>query len=194
MLTTFTQIQDFLELKKATAAEYPTLTVLMAAMQQTFESYCSRQFDLKERTETFRVSDPDGETQFWLKGSPISSITSVNVTDSSGTITSLTEGTGYFLYSNRIEFLAEASKGSKVVIVYVGGLIDQTDETSFLETIPADLNLAAIQQISFQYQNRAKLAATSVSLDTNSIKIPALNLLSYTTDILDRYKSYGTGF
>ena len=193
-LATFDQIHDFLELKKSMSEDYPTLTILLSTLQTVFEKYCSREFDLKERTKIFKVSDPDGETSFWLKGTPIVSVTSITVTDTEGDDTLLDLNDDYYSYDERVEFLSAAVRGSTVTIVYVGGLVNQTDDTSFLNTIPTDLNLAMIQQVSYQYQNRSRLAATSVSLDTNSTKTPGLILLPYTTQVLDDYKNWGTGF
>lgn len=184
-LAKFEQIKDFLELKKAAATDYPTLNILLKAMQSTFETFCSREFDLKERTAVFRVLDEDGEDFFWLKGTPIESVASVTV---NGTEVGFTFGEA------DIKLEAAALRHSKVEVTYTGGLIDQTDDTSFLATIPADLNLAAIRQISFEYQNRAKLAATDIRIDTSSAKIPSLELLKYTMNTLNAYKNLGSGF
>lgn len=193
-LAKFEQIKDFLELKKDLITDYPTLSVLLPAMQKTFESFCNREFDLKERTRTFRITDEDGEYSFWLEGTPIVSITSVQLTDTSNTVTSLELNDDYFFGDQNVQLLANAPKGSIVVIVYEGGLIDQTDESTFLATIPPDLNLACIRQVSFEYQNRSKLAATDIGIENNSLKIPELTLLKYTKETLNNYKNIGTGF
>jgi len=188
-LATFDQIKSFLELKKAAITDYPALSIILPLLQGTFEKHCSREFDLKERTKTFRVSDDDGETSFWLEGTPIVSVASVTVDGEPLTLTD-----DYLIFDERIELVSGAVKGSTVIIVYTGGLVDQTDDSSLVATIPADLNLAMIQQASYQYQNRSKLAATSVTLDTNSTKTPGLVLLPYTIQTLDNYRNWGTGF
>lgn len=193
-LATFAQIKDFLELKKADITDYPTLGVLLPAMQKTFEKFCVREFDIKERTRTFRITDEDGESSFWLEGTPIISITSIVATDTSNVDTTLELNDDYYFDGQHVQLLAALPEGSIIVIVYEGGLIDQTDETSFLATIPADLNLACIRQVSFEFQNRSKLAATDISLDQNSVKIPELTLLKYSVLTLNGYKNIGTGF
>lgn len=184
-LATFAQLADYLDLKKSTIADYPTLGVLTNAMQSIFETYTSRQFDLVERVVVFRVLDEDGEDFFWLKGTPIESVSAVLVDGEPVTFT---------FGEADIKLETAALRHSKVEVTYLGGLIDITDDTTFLATIPPDLNLAAIRQICFEYQNRARLAATTVSLDTNSVKLPSLNLLDYTRLTLDAYKNVGSGF
>ncbi len=184
-LATFDQVKAFLELKKAAVTDYPSLEVLMDSMQATFETYTSRKFDLEERTATFRVSDPDGEEEFWLEGTPIESVSTVTVNG---------EDASYLLLNESVKLDTTTAQGDVVEIVYTGGLVDQTDEGTLVATIPKDLNMAAIRQISFEYQNRDKIAVTSMALDGNVTAIPTLKLLTYTTNILNGYKNWGTGF
>lgn len=181
-LATFNQIKNFLELKKSTLDDYPHLSVMLPLLQGTFEKYCSRLFDLKERSKTFHISDVDGQLSFWLEGTPIVSISSITVDGE--------PFDDYQIFEQNIELLSTAPKGSTVIITYTGGLIDQNDDDS----IPLDLNLATIQQVSYMYQNRSKLGATDISIDTNSTKLPGLVLLPIVTDVLDRYRNFGTGF
>ncbi len=188
-LATFDQVKSFLELKKAAITDYPTLSILLPLLQGVFEKNCSREFDLKERTKTFRVSDDDGQSSFWLKATPIVSVSSITVDGDAQTLTD-----DYLIFDEYIELVSDAVKGSTVVIVYIGGLVDQTDDTTLVDTIPADLNLAMIQQVAYQYQNRSKLAATKISLDTNSTTVPGLVLLPYTKQTLEDYYNWGSGF
>jgi len=154
-------------------------------MQATFENSTSREFDLEERTEKFRVSDSDGENLFWIKATPIESIASVNVNGS---------GVDFLELEGSVELTSPAVKGDLVEVTYTGGLIDQTVESTFLATVPEDLNIAAIRQISFEYQNRDKIAVPSIALDGNTTTIPTLKLLTYTENILKKYKNWGAGF
>lgn len=193
-LATFEQIKDFLELKKSAITDYPALGVLLKANQSQFESYTLRLFDLKTHTQTFRVTDPDGESSLWLKGTPIQSITSITVTNTSGDDTSLEVNDDYYFDTQRIELLSAAVQGEVIVVEYTGGLVDQTSETTLLDTLPPDLNIAAIRQISYEFQNRSRLAVESVALDGNVTKYPKYNLLAYVQGTLDDYKNWGTGF
>lgn len=179
-LATFEQLQNFLELNKTkTITDYPTLEILIDSMQSVFESYSSRLFDFQPHTETFRVSDPAGESIFWLKGTPIDSLTSVTL---DGESLSLTDDLTFSLQD--VELNTSAERGSEVQIIYVGGL----------NPIPADIILASIQQIAFQFQNRGHLAVTSLTLNDDSKKLPELDLLTGTKRILDKYRNYGPGF
>ena len=193
-LATFDQIKQFLELKKDSLDDYPNLSVLLNLTQKSFEKYCSREFDIKERTKKFRVSEDDGESIFWLEGTPVISVSSITVTDTSNTITPLTLNDDYFIFDTKIELTSPASKGSIVDIIYTGGIADQDSESTLLSTLPGDLNLAMIQQVSYQYQNRAKLAVTSIALDGNTTTLPGLILLPITRQTLDNYKNWGAGF
>lgn len=189
-LATFDQLKGVLDLSKATISDYPYLELLNDSMQSTFESYCVREFDLKERTATFIVSDENGEQDLWLKGLPLSAISAITIDGSGLDIDNdlSFSDDGHILLSTPVE------RGGKIIVTYTGGIIDQTSESTLLATIPKDINLAAVRQICFEYQNRDKIAVKSISLDGNVTTIPETNLLAYTKRILDNYKNYGAGF
>jgi len=188
-LTTFDELKSYMELKKASFTDYPTLGILNDSMQSVFEGYCTRLFDSTTHIETFIISDTEGQSSFWIKGTPMTAVSSVTLDGDALVITD-----DYIFDNESLELVATAEKGSVLVITYAGGLVDQTSDATIESTTPGNLKLAAIRQIAFEFENRANTAASKIDLDGNSKTFPEFNLLPYTIRILDNYKNYGPGF
>ena len=183
-IVTFADIKKFLDLTDSAITDYPGLEGILDSMQPEFEEFCSRLFDIEERTETERVSDID-KVIFPVFGVPIDTVAEVLVN-----AVALVVSDDFTIFDTYIELEEPLEKGDLLSIRYTGGIIDNTDAPSLLATLPKELNFAAVRQISFEYQNRERIGVTQTTLDDDTQKIPETDLLNYTIRILNQFINY----
>lgn len=172
-LVTFDQVQKFLGLSKTDIADYPELEVLLDSMEAVFEDYCYRKFEIKERVQ--KAIFTTEEDKVAILATPIISVASVVV---DGDETEYQRSDSVIQLDGIVEAYAE------IVVTYTGGLYVD------IASVPKDLNMAAIRQVSFEYQNRENIGVTSQIIDGNTNKVAEVGLLKYTRMVLDRYINY----
>jgi len=177
-IVNFTDLANFLNLSKTELSEYPTLGVLLDAVQSHFENHTQRLFDLKTHTQKFRVK-AFSSSKFYVFATPINDVSSVTVNS---------EPVDTFTILDDCIDLTGLATGDKVEIEYIGGIVDVDDIDN---TLPQDLKKAAIYQVAFEYQNRIKIGATTIGLQGDSTTIPEINLLPNVVDILKPYRNEG---
>lgn len=172
-LVTFDQVKAFLDLSKSTLEDYPDLEFLIDSMESVFEDYCYRKFEVMEReSKTIFTTEEDKVALF---GVPIISVASVFVGG---------EEVDYQRSDNVIKLGSVVPAYTEIIITYTGGLYLTT------ETVPKDLNIAAIRQVAFEYQNRETIGVTKQIIDGNTNEVENLGLIKYTKMVLDRYINY----
>lgn len=166
------------------------LTVLVTAVSAAIEQFLDRHAESKSRTEYHDVLP--GQSSFWLKGYPITSIASMtNDIDWDFTTGDIDSGDFIHLGSDddgRIDVI----KGLLLIgdralkIVYTGGM--GTDTTDFISNFP-DIATAADQQVLFQFQRRDKLGEQSSTIQGTAVNLqPAITLLPIVKQILMPHK------
>lgn len=173
VLVTFEQVKQFLGLNKPDLSDYPELEFLLESMEAVFEDYCYREFEIKERVQTIIFTTEEDKVA--LLGVPIVTVASLTV---AGDTADYKRSDSVIQLDTIVEAYAE------IIVTYTGGLyLDNAG-------VPKDLNMAAIRQISFEYQNRENIGVTQQIIDGNTNKVAEVGLLKYTRAVLDRYINY----
>lgn len=178
----FDDVKEVLDLREATLEDYPKLKGIFDSMQPAFERYCSRLFDIEERTKVV-IADDYNNLKFHLDAFPITDVAEVLI--DGDPVTNFNTGRNFILFDSVIDDF------SKVSIRYTGGIVDNTDQSTIDATLPDDLNMAAIRQIAFEFQNIEQIAVKSRTIGDATTTIPETNLLKYTKDLLAPYVNYG---
>jgi len=169
--------------RQITGATHDTiLETLIDSVSTRFESRCRREF--KSATDATLYLDGNGEKELALPRSPVTSIVSVTEDE-----TVLTEGDDedYRLYtSNNDAYLYRLGtnwiKGAKKILLttFLAGFV----------TVPADLKLACMKQVAFEFDKYLKknLGETSRSLDGVSVSLTEDGLLKEVEEVLRHYE------
>lgn len=170
-LIPYTDIKNLLSLSGATIGSYPSLSVILLRVQNLFEIYTGRKFERMERTEEIFVGDVKTR-MFYLPGIPVVEVSSVTLSSSRfGTETLTSSDYDITKYGIKTFFNVE---NCKVTIVYTGGL----------ETVTEDIKSAALYQVSYEFQSKDQIGATSVSTEGGSVYRPEVGLLTDTKMML----------
>lgn len=182
---------------RATTAPDPTADLqefiqrAILAFSDYAERRCSRWFAKTTYTEVFSVST--GQQVLCLHAYPVSSITSVKIdSEANFAATTALDSTSYALLSEgrtgrlklRTGYGSFVEGTGSVQVVYVGGLADKTDE------VPADLQLAAIEQVVFTVKRAANAHLKSEGQGGGSVTyFRDAPLLQSVEDVLGRYET-----
>lgn len=177
ILVTFAQVKDFLGLEREEAS-YPSLALIIPSVAAAIENYIGRSLESKERTELILLGNT--ATRFLdLKGLPVASVSAVTVTEL-GEDDTLTENEDFIISNGGIELLYTTFKRCKVSITYTGGYA--------ADSIPEDIERAALLQTIYEYQSKDHVGAESVSNEGGTVNRPAIGLLKEVKRLLDGYK------
>jgi hypothetical protein len=155
------------------------VTDLLAAAEKWADHFCDREFDSKSRTEYHRGGDSD---HFWTKCVPITSITSITVTDESGTDTTLTVSGStpdviYNADTGRIQLGPNNSSGvgyfpsaydKNIAIVYTAGyaaasMPDDLQEAVIIKAFAEHAKTAAYMNAGLASENIGGAAMTRIT-------------------------------
>ena len=146
-----------------------------------FETYCSRQFESRERTEEY---DGNGTKYLFPKYYPITTISGI-LDDSDWAWGSTTEidSTTYRIQNENTVVRKPGNvftKGDQNIrITYTAGYADGS--------IPADLVQAAIEEVVRMYKRRAEVDVLAKTADDGSVTRVAKEFLPTTLRVLDKY-------
>jgi uncharacterized phiE125 gp8 family phage protein len=118
------------------------LATMISAGRIRLERYTGCSFATKTLIATFMNTADTLDIPY----GPIQSITSIKSIDSSGTKTTLTEGTDYSITGNLFKTIRFYNSGIPIEIEYVAGYTDST--------LPADLRLAIMKQVAMDFEYR----------------------------------------
>lgn len=178
-LCTVANIKTYLNI---TTTEYDDLfTLLINAFDAFAENDCNRKFD----QETVTEYHDGGTNKIFVDRPPIDSDTSVVVYDDPDRsfsdidlVSSDDYGIDYDL--GILEFDYDLLEGNmSIKVTYKGGY----------DTIPSDLQLAAIEQVVMKYKEAIKgeLGIVSRSWPDGSVSIQPVDVLPYVRSVLDKY-------
>lgn len=171
--------------------------VLVTAVSARIERYLGRHVESTSRTEYYDVEA--GQHVFYLRGYPISSVTSVkndedwdfdNIDEiaSSEFTTVGSDFTGRLVVDEAVTPIA----GKQALqVVYTGGMA--ADAASFIAAFP-DVALAADQQILHEYQRRKQLGIVSSSIGQHTASVEfGVDLLPIVKRALNPYRRMVAG-
>ena len=173
-LCTFDQLKAILGLTKSALTDYPDLAIIKLKVEAAIENYIGRGLEKKERTELFYVTGPT--YMFSLKGLPVDSVSSLTVTTSADAEDYSSDDYDFAEYGLKLPF---DMKDAKVEITYTGGVSE--------DTVPDDINRAALYQTSFEYLGKDQMGAEAVSTEGGTVSRPELGLLKEVKRDLTRY-------
>jgi len=164
------EARGFLELE--TTAKDLILEALINGTTQAFNIYTGRA--LKETTHTAELLEYDGSGLFYLPNYPVKEISELKLNDQA-----LTEDE---------DFMLNAQAGI-LRLPRAAGLLEIT-YTAGYEELPADLKLAALKQVSYEYQQTIQKAwgVQSRSQAGSATTYSEKGLLPQVKEILDRYR------
>ena len=190
-LTTLSQVKALLE---QTEDNWDALiTELIGAVSERCASYCNRDFERAERVEYHS----GGGQYLYLKGLPVQSIASIHGSDTwEWEEGSLVPADHYQLLSAGLvgcRFGAWPYGPKALKVTYTGGFdqpVGEGEETPEECTpIPADLEMAARNQVAYEFRRRKDIGLESVSFPDGSIqKVSSGEFLSSVKQVLDRYR------
>ena len=179
-LVTFDDLKKELDLDKSTIQEYPALAVLKPSVEAAIENFLGRELEYIERTETVNIGMAHSK-MIALKGLPIASVSAVSLTDAYGNTEDLTHQEDYRITPWGIR-LFSAHRDMDIDVTYKGGFA--TPATGSIQTVPADINRAALLQTVYEYQKSPNLGAQMVSTEGGSVTYPELGLLKHVKELL----------
>ena len=170
-LTTLARVQSFAELS-SNAADDALIGTLITGVSMQIEKFLDRHVESKARTE--RLDVLPGQTTLFLKGYPVSSVTSLK-NDSEWDFGSSTE-LATTLYNvdtdeGEINFKRNTllQPGQKVIqVTYTGGMAATT--AAFITAFP-DIAYAADQQVSFMFRRRTSQGNEVTSIPGHTVTV-----------------------
>lgn len=152
-----------LTLKNYLNVDYDLWDTLLATMSTSarvrLEKYTGCTFITKTLIATFSSVSTSIEIPY----GPIQSITSIKSIDSSGTKTTLTEGTDYIITGNLFKTIKFFNApATPIEIEYVAGWTDST--------MPADLKLAIMKQVAMDFEYREGTSDSKTEELSNSAR------------------------
>lgn len=163
-LVSFEQLSAILGLSKD-ESDYADLEIIKESVVAMFEDYTHRKFDEDSYSESV-YTGPVNTAMVPLDAIPVKNVSSVTIDD--------VETTAYKITTYGIE-LASKVTNSKIDISYVGGI----------ETVPGNLNRAALLQTVYEYQNKNSIGIEVVSNQGGSVVKPELGMLKEVKSLLN---------
>lgn len=163
-LVTFEQLSAILGLSK-TEDDYDDLEIIKESVADMFEDYTHRKFDEDTYSESF-YTGPINTAMVPLDAIPIDSVSSVLIDD--------IETTAYKIMPYGIELSSKVTD-AKIDVTYTGGI----------ETVPGNLNRAALLQTVYEYQNKHSIGIEVVSTEGGSVVKPELGMLKEVKSLLN---------
>lgn len=181
------EVKRYMDITGSTDDVDDELTALINRVSKSMETYCDRQFYIQEHTEYHRG---DGSNTLVTYQYPITSISGIWLSTArtwdSDTLIASTEyyntNTWVVRYNN--EFTEETY--DNIRIIYSAGLF------SSVATVPDDLKLACIKEVSRAYRTRSDKGYSSKSSDSaggvDTISFITAEFTDETKSILGRYR------
>lgn len=190
MLTTLSTVKTRLRLDDSDVRDDALLTNFIALASARFENDANRSFGIAAYHDEFQGD----ETELRVKAYPIFSVTSLSL--------KTTETEGWVVQSN-IDYIIRrncllslrAPLGTADAVLrlsYSGGFNLPGDIPEIgVTALPDDLQLAAVEQIAYWYQNKDRLGITSLSGSDGSIsQFSKLDLLPIVSSVLAKFERY----
>ena len=165
-----TDLKPFLDLDSDTIDEVTGLSGIADSAHSAIETYIGRlvSSSLSTRTDT---GNEMSKTRFlFLEYFPISSVTSVTIDGTE------VDSSSYVVRPFGIELKTGTTSGVDWTVVY---------EAGYDGTVDPQLIRAELLQVSYEYQSKDNVGASSVSNEGGSVQRPAIGLLSEVKRILD---------
>lgn len=176
-LVTFEELRNVLKLEKNTVQEYPSLEVLKGSVESAIENFLGRELEEMARTESILLP-LDGTMMIQLKGTPVSSVATVTITDAFGNQETLTEQSDFRITSWGIR-LFQKHKDVNVSVTYTGGYAEGE--------VPGIITRAALLQTIHEFRKAPDVGAQVVESEGGTIRYPELGLLKHVKEILHPY-------
>jgi hypothetical protein len=190
MLTELATIKARLGLENADTDEDVLLSNFLAHASGRFEKECNRLF---ERTVDFQEEFGGNETELRPSRCPVESVSAfaLKTTESEGWI--VQTGVDCLIRRGCVISLASGRLGSErtqLRVTYTGGYVmPGTPADAGQTALPAELEQACVEQVTYWYQRRTQLGLTSISGEGGSIQnFSSLDLLPHVKAVLKRYE------
>jgi|GEM_PF-1282703 len=176
-LCSYDQLKDILDLEQALISGYPDLVVIKELVEYAIEAYLFRDLESKERSESIYINDT-ARSIISLRAIPITDVSSISLVSGETTLT-LVENSDFLVTDYGLK-LSSLASNSRLDIVYTGGYAE--------DAIPEAINRAAVLQTVFEFQNKDRLGAETISTQAGTVTRPALDLLPHIKQLLLNYK------
>lgn len=163
-LVSFEQLKAILGLSK-TESDYADLEIIKESVVSMFEDYTHRKFNEDSYSESIYTNSIN-TAMIQCNAIPIKSVSSVLIDG--------VETTAYKITQYGIELSSKVAD-AKVDVNYIGGI----------ETVPGNLNRAALLQTAYEYQNKNSIGIEVVSTEGGSVVKPELGMLKEVKTLLN---------
>jgi hypothetical protein len=174
-LTSLANVKAFAQI--SSSGDDPLLQRLVDAASSYIAVWCSRNFDLTSRTQTY---NGNGRYRMPMRDYPITQVDSVKVNGLSIPARTSPQGSGY-VFDDILVYLSGYTfeQGiANVEITYSAGYV----------AVPADLEQACIEMVVSRYRERSRLNLNSQAVAGESVTFNVQELSRYARSVLQQYK------